>query len=174
MSYFAHNKGIVVTAVLCLLPASLLAQQASRPPRTTNAPPAPSGPTPRTPDGHPDLSGVWNGLGDNLLGVPNQIANDGVLFGKEGAHDLFSGAQIATFPRTAENGWNVSGEAGAAGERAATLLRRMGSDKPIYKPQYWKTVQDLDTNANDEDPSNNCMPPGVPRVRHSLIYFSDA
>jgi len=23
---------------------------------------------------HPDLTGVWNGLGDNLLGVPNQIA----------------------------------------------------------------------------------------------------
>ncbi len=164
MSYFGQNKRIVVAATLCLLPAALFAQEFSRTPRTTNAPPTPSGATPRTPDGHPDLTGVWNGLGDNLLGVPNQIANDGISVGNEGAHDISSGATIATFPRNAANTWDVSAAAGEAGERAATLLRRMGSNKPIYKPQYWATVKNLDADANEEDPSNNCMPPGVPRV----------
>jgi len=164
LTYSRNVRRIALAGVLCLIPAALWAQQAARPARTTNAPPTPSGPTPRTPDGHPDLSGVWNGLGDNLLGVPNQIANDGISVGNEGAHDIASGAQIAIFPRTNANTWDVSGESGAAGERAATLLRRMGSNKPIYKPQYWKTVKDLDADANEEDPSNNCMPPGVPRV----------
>ena len=49
-------------------------------------------------------------------------------------------------------------------ERAAALLRRMGANKPIYKPQYWETVKMLDQNANEEDPANDCMPAGVPRA----------
>lgn len=158
MMNFLNRKNMVLAAVLCLMPPALLAQRDSKTTRTSNAPPTPSGATPRTADGHPDLTGVWNGLGDNLLGVPNQIANDGISVGNEGAHDIASGAQIATFPRTASNNWDVSGEAGAAGERAATLLRRMGSNKPIYKPEFWQRVKDFDTNANEEDPSNNCMP----------------
>src|SRR2546422_3957228 len=60
---------IAVAAALCLLPIAVLGQEFSPIKRNNNAPPKPSGATPRTPDGHPDLTGVWNGLGDNLLGV---------------------------------------------------------------------------------------------------------
>src|SRR5262252_890633 len=164
MRLSAYSRIIAVAGFLTFLPTLVTAQGNQPAKRTNNAPPKPSGVTPRTPDGHPDLSGVWNGLGDNLLGVPNQIANDGISVGNEGAHDIASGAQIAIFPRTNANTWDVSGESGAAGERAATLLRRMGSNKPIYKPQYWKRVKDFDANSNEEDPSNNCMPAGVPRM----------
>jgi hypothetical protein len=161
MSYFGYSRIIVVAAVLCLLPAAIVAQQFSQ----TNAPPTPSSPTPRTPDGHPDLSGVWNGLGDNLLGVPNQMANVGITVGSKGTRDVFSGAQIATFPRNSgPNDWDTTPAAGQEGERAATLLRRMGSNRPLYKPQYWETVKKFDANANEDDPSNNCMPAGVPRA----------
>src|SRR5437016_14646621 len=118
---------ITATLALCLLPAALLAQEFSQLRRNNNAPPKPSGTTPRTADGHPDLTGVWNGLGDNLLGVPNQIANDGVSIDSENSsHDIFSGTQIATFPRNATRGLNNE-----QAERAASLLRRVGSNRPV-------------------------------------------
>jgi len=160
MRSFRSSSTIAVAAALCLLPAAVNAQQFSQVSRTTNTPPAPSGPTPRTPDGHPDLSGVWNGLGDNLIGVPNQMANVGIAVETEtSTRDVSSGARIATFPRNATSPLNDE-----QAERAATLVRRMGSNRPVYKPQYWETVKNLDQNANEEDPSNNCMPAGIPRA----------
>ena len=160
MRYFRYRSMIAVAAALCLPPAAVIAQQFSQVSRTTNKPPAPAGPTPRTPDGHPDLSGVWNGLGDNLIGVPNQMANVGIAVETEtSTRDVFSGARIATFPRNSTSPLNDE-----QAERAATLVRRMGSNRPIYKPQYWETVKNLDQNANEEDPSNNCMPAGIPRA----------
>src|SRR5215470_11460897 len=142
------RKILATAAALWLFPAALRAQEFSQIRRNNNAPPKPSGATPRTPDGHPDLSGVWNGLGDNLLGVPNQIANDGLAIESESStHDLYSGLLIATFPRNTNRPLNNE-----ESERAASLLRRVGSNRPIYKPQYWDMVRDLDANANEEDP----------------------
>jgi hypothetical protein len=151
---------IAAAALLCLLPAAVRAQEFSALKRNVNAPPKPSGATPRTPDGHPDLTGVWNGLGDNLLGVPNQMANDGISVDSEtSSHDIATGTQIATFPRNTTHGLNNE-----QAERAASLLRRVGSNRPVYKPQYWDMVKEFDQNANEEDPSNNCMPAGIPRA----------
>jgi len=151
---------MAAAAALCLLPAAVPAQEFSQIPRTGNAPPKPSGTTPRTSDGHPDLTGLWNGLGDNLLGVPNQIANNGLAIENEtSTRDLHSSASIATFPRGTTRPLNNE-----QSERAASLLRRVGSNRPIYKPEYWEMVKNLDHNANEEDPSNNCMPAGIPRA----------
>src|SRR6059036_2562445 len=112
---------IAVAAALCLLPAAVMAQEFAQIKRNNNAPPKPSGPTPRTPDGHPDLTGVWNGLGDNLLGVPNQIANNGLAIESEtSTRDLHSGLPIATFPRGTNRPLNNE-----QSERAASLLRRV-------------------------------------------------
>ena len=157
---FYRQTLIAAAALLCLLPAAVRAQEFSALKRNVNAPPKPSGATPRTPDGHPDLTGVWNGLGDNLLGVPNQMANDGISVDSEtSSHDIATGTQIATFPRNTTHGLNNE-----QAERAASLLRRVGSNRPVYKPQYWDMVKEFDQNANDEDPSNNCMPAGIPRA----------
>ena len=154
-----NSRIIAAAGACCLCSAVLLAQEAPQRLRTTNAPPKPSGATPRTADGHPDLSGVWNGLGDNLNGVPNQIVNNGIAIESDtAARDLKSGLAIAVFPR---NTTRIQNEEQA--ERAASLLRRSGSNRPVYKPEYWDMVKNFDHNSNEEDPSNNCMPAGIPR-----------
>src|SRR6266571_7238870 len=151
---------IAVAAALCLLPIAVLGQEFSPIKRNNNAPPKPSGATPRTPDGHPDLTGVWNGLGDNLNGVPNQLANNGIAIESDTtARDLHSGQLVTVFPRNTNRALNNE-----EAERAAALLRRSGSNRPIYKPEYWDMVKYNDANANEEDPSNNCMPAGIPRA----------
>src|SRR5438309_11512201 len=128
MRLSGYRRIVAAVAGLCLLQAALLAQEFSQIQRTSNAPPKPSGTTPRTPDGHPDLTGVWNGLGDNLLGVPNQIANNGLAIESESStRDLHSGLLIATFPRNTNRPLN-SEEA----ERAASLLGILGSNRPVY------------------------------------------
>lgn len=45
-----------------------------------------------------------------------------------------------------------------------TLRQRADDDVPLYKPQYWAKVQDLDFRGNQEDPSIHCKSPGVPRL----------
>ena len=154
------SRFIASAVALCLVTTAVLAQETPPARRTNNAPPRPSGATPRTADGHPDLTGVWNALGDNLNGIPNQLANNGVIIESEAsAHDLHSGQAITTFPRNTNSvqNWEVA-------ERAAALLRRSGSNRPVYKPEYWEMVKYLDHNSNVEDPSNGCMPAGIPRA----------
>ena len=157
------SRFILVAAMLSFLPAAAFAQ-ANGGPRMDHenqyfSPPQPVGPTPTAPDGRPDLTGLWNGLADNLLGVPNQMHNVGIEVGPDSTRDIHSGVQIATWPLQKRKPQNNE-----QNERAATLLRRMGSNRPIYKPQYWQRVKDFDANSNEEDPSNNCMPAGVPRM----------
>ena len=159
--HFRVGRSFVVAALLSFLPAVVFAQ-ANGGPRMDHEdtlPPKPVGPTPMTPDGHPDLTGLWNGLADNLLGVPNQMHNVGIEVGADSTRDIHSGVQIATWPLQ-----NRKRQNNEQNERAATLLRRMGSNRPIYKPEYWQRVKDFDANSNEEDPSNNCMPAGVPRM----------
>ena len=59
----------------------------------------------------PDLSGVWNGLRDNLNGVPNQMANVGISVESETLDaTIFSAVhKIATFPRNTEPRGNNGG-----------------------------------------------------------------
>jgi hypothetical protein len=42
--------------------------------------------------------------------------------------------------------------------------RRSTNNLPLYKPQFWEKVEDLDYNGNVKDPFNSCMPPSVPRM----------
>src|SRR3979409_1657848 len=128
MRFAARSRIVAAVAGLCLLPVAILAQESAPIRRTVNAPPKPSGATPRTADGHPDLTGVWNGLGDNLNGVPNQIVNNGIVIESDpAARDLHSGLAIAVFPRNTNRGQNNE-----EAERAAALLRRSGSNRPLY------------------------------------------
>src|SRR5579862_8957165 len=115
---FLISRALAAGIVACLCSVAATAQAPPPQRRTINAPPTPSGATPRTPDGHPDLTGVWNGIGDNLNGVPNQMANNGTsVDSPTSAHDIFSGAKIVTFPRNTNRPLNNEED-----ERAAALL----------------------------------------------------
>lgn len=68
----------VATALTVSATTSRVAAQAAKAPAQVDSP-VPSGPAPRTADGHPDLSGVW-WLGTDIpLGAPNEAARR--LFG---------------------------------------------------------------------------------------------
>src|SRR4026209_2994567 len=128
------RRVITTSAALCFATAVVFAQNPApgAGPRTFNAPPWPTGAAPRRADGHPDLTGVSNGLGDNLNGVPNQIANNGISIESDTvARDLHSGQIVTVFPRL--NNRPLNNE---QAERAAALLRRSGSKRPRYTPAY--------------------------------------
>jgi hypothetical protein len=93
--------------------------------------------TSRAADGHPDLSGVWNGAANQ------RVTSSGDKVG------LILAAREGTLVNF---------------ERDNTLMRRADPNKPVYKPQFWEKVQQLDQNGNNEDPSYSCMPLGVPRM----------
>jgi hypothetical protein len=93
--------------------------------------------TAKSADGHPDLSGLWNGA------MAARVTSDGE---KQG---LLLPAREGTLLNF---------------ERDNTILRRMDPNKPVYKPEFWEKVQKLDQSGNTEDPSYSCMPLGVPRM----------
>lgn len=119
-------------------------------------------PTPRTPDGHPDMSGFYN-LGDIFAGDPVEEkpgqhvvirSNDGSVFFDYGGANA-GNAEEARVPQT-QNG-------------KVSLLDRTCAHcaNPPYKPEYLakvKAIADaMHGDASPEDPQYECKPYGVPR-----------
>ena len=148
MASFACKLLTAALVVCCVSPA-VNAQRPSAPKDSGAA----SASAPRTADGHLDLSGLWNGA--NMRGGAgggNQINPTNEDYLKTDANG-FEPSILATRGGTFTNF-----------ERDNTLVRRMGTNKPKYKPEYWERVRNLDQNGNEEDPAGNCMPLGVPRA----------
>jgi hypothetical protein len=109
---------------------------------------AAAAPTPRRADGKPDLTGNWNralnpvsGNGSRRCG-PTQVKGGGINpeFGCTGGQDNF----------WIEYAWISPSRVGVLG-------------RPIYKPELWDQVQELDMWTNREDPIMTCKPLGLPR-----------
>jgi len=92
-------------------------------------------PTPRTADGHPDLSGTW----DNGAGI------DFVRPSKDGESICIFGCAGGAPPPPA---------AGPAPQQTA----------PKYRAELMARVADLDKRQVQEDPVLRCFAPGVPRI----------
>lgn len=104
---------------------------------------ASSAPTPRTADGHPDLTGMWgaNGVAGLLDPKVDEKGNVSLPIG-----DFARDGKLTNF------------------ERDSGIMQRAEPNKPIYKPELWDKVQRLDENGNNDDPTFGCLPAGVPRV----------
>jgi hypothetical protein len=129
-------------SIACLVGTSAESQApASAPARQFTADELAARPTPRLPNGKPDLSGMWNGSlagprGDR--GIANGDEVYSVLPARDGDLDNY--------------------------EYDSRLMKRTTSDIPIYKPKYWEKVNELDLNSYKEDTGFHCMPLGVPRL----------
>ncbi len=100
--------------------------------------------TPRTADGHPDLTGDWS---VNFLSViaKGEVSPDG----KERAV-LFAAP---------------NGDVKNIGNGDPAARRAANKNKPPYKPELVKKWEALDDDSNHTDPTAfSCLPPGVPRI----------
>jgi hypothetical protein len=113
-------------------------------PAPAQAAPSPARPIGRSADGHPDLNGYWSPnpprAGARPAGLPAGDANDLAAVGAYRNGDI-TNLTNDNVPR-----------------------RRMSDNLPLYKPEYWEKVLDLDLNGNQEDTFDHCMPMGVPRM----------
>jgi len=97
-------------------------------------------PTPRLANGKPDLTGNWGGGGSGPPGGGNRRCGPTQTRCKE-PNDNF----------VVDYAW------------ISPSRFWMGQNGPIYKPEYWDKVQELDMWTNKFDPVMTCQPLGIPR-----------
>jgi hypothetical protein len=112
--------------------------------RGANAAPAPAAQTaavvtPRRADGKPDMSGSWNG-------PPNPVSGSGTR--RCGPTQEKCKVPMDNFWVDYE--WLSPSRFGLVG-------------LPVYKPEFWDKVQELDQWTNKYDPVMTCIPLGLPR-----------
>lgn len=136
--------GLLAAAVA----AGAAAQQAPSNPPAANPTAAP---TPRMPDGKPDLSGVW-------------IAGAGGGGGPREALEDERGNLVEEFPSRRCGPSQVSCGDYTNQSEDGEFTARLNPNRPVYKPEHWDKVQQLDMWTNKHDPLFVCQPLGLPRA----------
>ncbi len=104
--------------------------------------------TPRRPDGHPDLTGNWGFAAMNWR-YGNRRCDPTQ---QEGCSRALN--QTMDFEFEAPS--------------------RFGPSRPMYKPEYWDKIQELDEWTNKDDPVMTCQPLGNPRQGPPRRIVQDA
>jgi len=134
--------------VVVPVPASVKAaiKPTNQPPNwtlTPNAPPAQTAAaaavTPRLPNGKPDLTGVWNAAFNPITGGGNRRCGP-----------TQADCKIPRDNFWVDYEWISPSRFGVYGH-------------PVYKPEFWDKVQELDQWTNKYDPIMTCQPMGIPR-----------
>lgn len=96
--------------------------------------------TPRLPNGKPDLTGSWQTASGGQRGV---------------AGGMFR--RCSPFQNNCMEWTNQSAD--------FTFMApsRLDPNQPLYKPEYWDKVIELDQWTNRDDPVMTCLPLGIPR-----------
>jgi hypothetical protein len=163
--------------VVMPVPASVKAaiRPTNQPPAwtlNTDAPPAPatltsSAATPRLPDGHPDMTGSWAGPPLSITGGgarrcgPTQVPGGGI--------NVDVGCTVAQDNFWVDYEWISPSRFGLTG--SAEVLK---PSHPMYKPEFWDKIQELDQWTNKYDPIMTCQPMGMPREGTPSRIFQSA
>jgi hypothetical protein len=139
-----NGRTVLVIGAVVAAGAAVATAVSAQAPAAAPGAAAPAPPTPRTPDGKPDLQGQWTGGGVNLA----------------------SGNEFINF---AGRGGNFVGF-----EADGSLFRTSTLNKPQYKPEYWDQITENEFRGNWEDPVNSCIPLGVPRmgIPHAIYQIA--
>jgi hypothetical protein len=117
-----------------------------------------TGETPRLADGHPDMTGSWGGGGGG-----------GQLYGSQGARRCgptqVKGAGInpEVGCRVAQDNFWVDYEMISPSRFGLTGSASLKPSHPMYKPEFWDKIEELDQWTNKYDPIMTCQPMGLPR-----------
>jgi len=99
-------------------------------------------PTPRLPNGKPDLTGSWQAAGGGQRNAP------GGMFRRCSPFQVKSCMEWTN--QSIDFAWQAP--------------MRLDPNQPLYKPEYWDQVIEHDQWTNRDDPVMTCLPLGNPRA----------
>jgi hypothetical protein len=148
--------------VVMPVPASVRAaiKPTNQPPNwilNTDAPPkqtVAAGVTPRLADGHPDMTGSWSGPPLAITGSGNRRCDPTQV--KGGGISPETGCSNPQDNFWLDYEWISPSRFGLTGSAEVP-------SHPIYKPEFWDKIQELDQWTNKDDPIMTCQPMGLPR-----------
>ena len=140
---FAYVGALAIVAIAVALPAA-------QTPQSNGAGGDGAVPTPRLANGRPDLSGTWGPEAAGAAAATSSNTSRG---------SLRKSSRRAAADRTQVNCGDYTNQS-EDGEFTA----RLNPNRPIYKPEYWDKVQQLDMWTNKYDPLFFCQPLGLPRA----------
>ena len=131
----ATISALVLGVVVTLLATPVAAQFGPPPPADPNAP------TPRLANGKPDLSGSWQAVSGGQQGSGGNMFRRCTPFQTKNCMEWTNQSEDWPFMSST----------------------RLDQRQPLYKPEYWDKIIELDQWTNKYDPVMTCLPLGIPR-----------